>query len=245
MITYVSLSDEQLMTLLKQGDQLAFAQIYNRYRTQLVIHVNNMVKDQDYAQDIVQEIFTCFFNKSAILDIRTTLSSYLHSAARNRALDELRKQKTKTNYLASIAGFPICGSEITDQNVRLKELQQMVDKEINKMPDRRREIFELSRKEHLTQKEIGNRLGISENTVNTQIQRAIQALRKNKNIKIFSIVVMCCLLLFVLPPTKRLTKQPINQINNPITNKKQPTNQKTNQPTKKTTNKPICSNTLI
>lgn len=182
MSTYVSLPDEQLIILHKEGDQLAFAQIYNRYRRQLLIQVNQMVRDQDYAQDIVQEIFTWFFNRSANLDIQTTLSGYLHSAARNRVLDELRKQKTKADYLASIASFNSSVSEITDQHVLLKELQQIVDKEIDKMPPRRREIFELSRKQHLTQKEIGNRLGISENTVNTQIQRAIQALRKNKNI---------------------------------------------------------------
>ena len=180
---YSSLPDDHLLILLRKGDLDAFTQIYNRYRTPLIIHVNNMVKDQDYAQDIVQEVFSWLYQKSHTLEIKTTLASYLYTAVRYKVLNAIAQKKTKTNYLESLANYTTPSSESADQRVRLKELTEIIEAEIQKMPPRMKEIFELSRKKHLTQKEIADLLGISENTVNVQIQRALQALRKNKNIQ--------------------------------------------------------------
>lgn len=179
---YNKLIDSELVELLKLGDKTAFSEIYRRYRTLLIIHVNNMVREQDYAQDVVHEVFTWIYQNAQTMQIKSTLAAYLYTAVRNKVLTAIAKKKTRVNYLTSIAEYKLPAGKSTDQNVLLKELTDIIESEIDKMPPRMKEIFELSRKEYLPHKEIAELLGISENTVNVQIQRAIKALRKNKNI---------------------------------------------------------------
>lgn len=180
---YKDHSDAHLVLLLKESDKLAFTEIYRRYRTLLVIHVNNMVREQDYAQDIVQEVFTWIYQNARTLEVKSTLAAYLYTAVRYKVLNAIAQKKTRVNYLNSIAEYKLPAGSSTDQHILLKELAEIIELEIQKMPPRMKEIFELSRKKHLSHKEIGDLLGLSENTVNVQIQRALKGMRKNKNIQ--------------------------------------------------------------
>ena len=182
MIAHAALSDQELTVLLKQGDRTAFTEIYNRYWPPLFLHVRKMLSDDDRAQDVVQELFTWIWQRCEQVEFNTSLPAYLYSSARNRVLNEFKHEKVKNARLEEIVSFVQKGVYEADEALRLKELIYTIEAEVEKMPARMREIFELSRNENLSHKEIAERLNISEHTVRTQIQRALKLLRLKLNV---------------------------------------------------------------
>lgn len=169
--------DDELVEMVKGGDHAAFTEIYNRYWPLLFLHVQRMVKDEDLAGDVVQEIFAWVWQRAPILDFNSSLSSYLYTAARNKVFNLIRHQKIQVNYFKDIAAFIEEGNYHVDEELRYKELLNTIESEIERMPPRMREIFNLSRKEHLSHKEIAMQLEISESTVREQVKRALKVLR--------------------------------------------------------------------
>ena len=186
---YDSLSDEQLASLFKAGDREAFTRIFHKFWTPLVLHANNFLKDEDMAQDIVQDLFAWMINFPEKWQIQSELRYYLYSAIRLKVLNAIRHEKTKNNYLDSL--FEQGDVTQADTGFHLKELAIIIDAEILKMPPKMQEIFNLSRKKHFSHKEIGKLLGISEHTVRMQIKRALHLLRNNKDVNTYIALIAC------------------------------------------------------
>ncbi|WP_316819961.1 RNA polymerase sigma-70 factor [Pedobacter gandavensis] len=182
MNSYLELPDAELVGLMKLEEEGidAYTAIYYRYRKPLVLHAQRMMGDPELAKDMVQEIFTWLFQQRKLIQINTALSSYLYRAVRNKVFDNLKHSKVKLNYAEDFYKFTRSTTALADEQVCLKELAQAIASEIEKLPPRMREVFELSRKEFLTQKEIAKKLNLSENTVNNQIQKAMKKLRENE-----------------------------------------------------------------
>lgn len=174
---YSTRIDDELVVMVKAGDHAAFTEIYNRYWPLLFLHVQRMVKDEDLAGDVVQEVFTWVWQHAPTLDFNSTISSYLYTSVRNKVFNLIRHHKIKANYFKDIAAFIEEGNYHVDEALRYKELMRTIESEIDRMPPRMREIFNLSRKEHLSHKEIAMQLEISENTVREQVKRALKVLR--------------------------------------------------------------------
>lgn len=179
-----TLSDLELFDLFKSGDMNGFTKIHDRYRTPLVVFVNSMVKDQDLAQDIVQDIFMDLFRraKEILLVSQDHLANYLYKSVRYKVFNAIRKEQTRINYLESIANFTFEAGNSADEVYNLKELTKIIEDTIEHMQPRMKEIYNLSRKQHLSHKEIADFLNLSENTVSNQIYRAVKILKKNKEI---------------------------------------------------------------
>ncbi|POY38055.1 RNA polymerase subunit sigma-70 [Solitalea longa] len=193
MVAYNTFTDQELFSLLKKADQQAFNEIYDRYWTPLYLHANRMLRDEDAAQDLVQDLFIWLFEKSEDLDINTSLSGFLYTAVRNRVFNAIKRNKLKDNYLIEIAAFADEMIDVADEHIHLKELAAIIEREIDFMPHKMKEVFNLSRKAHLSHKEIAEKLGISEHTVSTQIQRALLRLRKNKELQYaVSVIILNC-----------------------------------------------------
>jgi RNA polymerase sigma-70 factor (ECF subfamily) len=154
-----------------------------KYWAPLVLHANNILKDEDMAQDIVQELFAGLVKSPGKLQLKTELKFYLYKAVRLRVLDAIKHEKTKNNYLESLIDHvPVTHA---DSDFHLQELMRVIDAEISKMPPRMQEVFILSRKQHLSNKEIATLMNVSENTVKMQIKRALSALRNNREINTY------------------------------------------------------------
>jgi RNA polymerase sigma-70 factor (ECF subfamily) len=175
--TYTDLSDDKLVALLQQGNEQALKEIFTRYNKLLYSYAYKKLEDQEEAKDIVQDLFIRLWSNRESFLLKTSLPSYLFRAVRNRALDIFAHKKIKSDYVASFQGFIDLPQSTTDYLVREKDISALIDREIQSLPPKMREIFILSRKENYSHKEIAKKIGISEETVTKQIKRALKILR--------------------------------------------------------------------
>lgn len=178
MAVYGKLEDRELSALLKEGNAMAFTEIYHRYHSLLYIYAHKKLNDKQEAEDIIQEVLTTLWNRRYEITLQVSLSSYLYTAVRNRALDIFAHRKVEARYLHSLQAFMEQQTvRSSDFLVRENDLKTLIEKEIKSLPPRMREVFELSRTERLSHSAIAELLGISEHTVATQIKRALRVLR--------------------------------------------------------------------
>jgi RNA polymerase sigma-70 factor (ECF subfamily) len=190
MIIYNTYTDQDLITLLRKGDHEAFTEIYKRYWSVLYLHARHMLRQEDQARDVVQEVFTMMWNRHSEFQSTINLNAYLYKSVRNKILNIIRHGKIKENYLADLGDFVDREIVETDELVRYNDLKRLIEKEISNLPPKMREVFEMSRREGLSHAEIGVRLGISDLTVKKQVSKAITILRKKFKIPLVSLVIL-------------------------------------------------------
>jgi len=182
---YKAYLDSELTVLMRDGDDEAFTEIYNRYWSRLYFHALKMLKDEDQAMDIVQDIFTKLWNRNIDLEINISIKTYLYSAVRNHTLNYINRSKLKDKYLDSLAQFLEKGELITEEQVHFRDFAQRIDCEIDRFSPKMKTIFELSRKDGLSNKEIAIELNITDHTVKKTINRALKRLKTQVSSFIF------------------------------------------------------------
>jgi len=171
---YDKLSDIELTALLKEGDDAAFTEIYNRYWEKMASYAIRLTKSSDEGADIIQEMFVSLWNRRESLEVKGTLISYLIKGTRNLSLKYIEKNLTKHRFLERLSVVSQDLSSEIEENLSAKELQQYVDGAVAKLPGKMKEIYLLSRDEQLSHREISQRLGIAEGTVKKQISNALK-----------------------------------------------------------------------
>jgi RNA polymerase sigma-70 factor (family 1) len=177
MSSYKTLSDFDLVTLLKKDDHAAFTEIYLRYSSSVYQNTYKLLRDRAEVMDIVQEIFASLWNKRADLVINTNLAGYLYVAARNSVFKALAHQQVESKYISVFEPSIHAGLPASDHLIREKQLQTIIEQEINHLPCKMREVLNLSRNSYLSHKEIGQTLHIAESTVKKQVNNALKILR--------------------------------------------------------------------
>lgn len=177
MIDRLSLSDNELLFAFKRGEDYAFKVLYDRYWQLLYVSACKVIKDEDEAKDVVQEVFMSLLKKAAEIDVQASLSNYLYTAVRYKVFDAISRRKVRSEYADSLTDFVTGQNYTTDRMVLLKEINQEIEKEIQNLPEKMKEVFELSRKSGLSHKEIAELLKISDKTVKKQIGNAIKLLK--------------------------------------------------------------------
>lgn len=188
MISYQAISDEALIPLLQKGDVQAFSEIYDRYKGLLYLHAFRRLNDSSEAEDLIHDLFASLWTNRAKLTIAEKLSSYLYVATRNRIIKLVAREKLKTNYLESINDFFDRGDLATDHQVRTRDLEKLIEKEISALPEKMRKIFLMSRFENLSHKQIAEKLDLSEQTVSKQVSNALKILRSKLGMTVFIIM---------------------------------------------------------
>ena len=177
MTDFNTLGEDELINLLRQDKLGAFREIYTRYWKQLYADAYKRLKNKEMAEEIVQEVFTSLWHKRGALNITQTLGGYLYTSVSNMVIDQFRKDLVRARYTES---FKLVYSETdnsTEDTILVKELEHTIEHEVNSLPDKCRSVFELSRVEHKTNKEIACELGISEKTVEHHITKALKHIR--------------------------------------------------------------------
>jgi RNA polymerase sigma-70 factor (family 1) len=176
MSSFQTLSDLELVALLKEGDTGAFTEIYRRHWHLLYLHTRKLLDDKNEVKDLVQEVFFTLWTKAKELDVRTNVKGYLYVTARNKVLNAIRDKKGST-FIELIAEEITAMDYTTVQEIDERELAALINAEIDQLPPKMKLIFELSRKEFLTHKEIAERLDMNEEAVKKQISRSIKILK--------------------------------------------------------------------
>lgn len=170
----------ELLNRLKNGDMLAFDRVYELYSHKLFSFVFKILKNEAEADDIVQEVFVKIWESRYKLEDYKLLNSYIFTIAYNNSIDLIRKRINNTKYLEHLknSAFVNVSQSITSQ-IEFNELNYKVESLIANLPERQKQVYLLHREEGLTYPEIAGRLGISKNTVENHMVKALKYLREN------------------------------------------------------------------
>ncbi|PWS32651.1 RNA polymerase subunit sigma-70 [Pedobacter paludis] len=177
MVIYSTHKDEELYALLKQGDKNAFMEIFERYYNLLIIYADKRLKNRPEAEDVVHEVYTSLWTRRSEVNIQTSLASYLYQSVRYQLLNIFAHQKIEGKYLKSLQDHVANFSDQADYRVREKDIMELINRQVDLLPTKMRDVFLLSRRENLTHREIAEVLGTTEENVARHITRALKILR--------------------------------------------------------------------
>ena len=185
---HVNIENEQsLFELLSQGDESAFAKIYNRYWQELYNAAYKRLPEKEKCQDIIQNVFTDLWNRKAELNL-VNPAAFLHTAVRFQVLKQLTRGQ-KNSYFTEKFEKELISPLATDSTVLEKELCVLIEYFIDALPKKRKNIFLLHYFEGLSTAKIALKLDLSQKTVQNQITTASHFLRlKLTHMFLFTIV---------------------------------------------------------
>jgi RNA polymerase sigma-70 factor (ECF subfamily) len=166
---------------LKEGDELVFTELFNQYHPKVYFYILSKTRSEYIAEETTQLTFIKLWNYRSSLDESLPLSKQLFRIAKTTLIDILRKESSLSKLSTEDTHpkeFLVNDSDVLDA----KELQQKVDHIVRQMPPVRRRVFELSRYESKSHKEIAQILSISVKTVENHIALAIKQLRRFLNL---------------------------------------------------------------
>ena len=166
--------DILLLNLIKQDDEVAFKHLFYKYIDTLERFVFSYVNEREQAQEIVLDLFTYIWEHRSTLQIKLTLKAYLFQSAKNRSLNFLRDRETHL-FMDDLQLAD--SSDNSSWSIETEELHQLIAEAVSLLPEKCREIFEKSREENLTNKQIAATMNISEKTVENQITIALRKIK--------------------------------------------------------------------
>ena len=169
------LNEQSLVKSLRKGNIEAFNALFERYSQKVYGFALRYLKDETEAEGVVQDVFMYIWNNRSGLKTDTNFRSYLFTISINLIRKAFRREAYRIKYMQS-AAFELADNSI-DEKLEYASLLEEVDKLIDKLPERRRNIFIKSRKLGMSSKEIAKELGISPASVDNQISEAIKFLR--------------------------------------------------------------------
>lgn len=179
-------SDEaMLLAQLRQGNALAFEVIYHRYKGLLYAHASRQLKDPEEVRDLIHDIFSNLWESRLELELRESLTAYLFQSVRNRIVNRFLKSKRAEDYVQSFALFLNQVTANTDHLVREQILREQILREVRALPPKMRQVFELSRNEGMSHRQIADELGITEQSVRSHIKGALRVLRTKLSASMF------------------------------------------------------------
>ena len=170
-------TDTELAILLTLNDEAAFSELYARYKEKLYYFCLHLLKSKEEANDIVQEIFIRIWESRNFINPDLSFSSFLYTMARNRILNYFRDIDIDEKVKEILATQKVTEEEAIDSKIIYTEYQVILQNAISQLPPQRRKIFNMSRIESMSHKEIAAELGISVNTVQEHISEALKFIK--------------------------------------------------------------------
>jgi len=167
-------TEQQIIEGIRQGNEACFQQVFDTYYEKLCDFAFTILRDMDEAEDAVQSMFLKVWEKREGLMITHTLKSYLYRSIHNACINLLEHRHIKQKHV-EFSNYTL--SDIQQPDVFPAELEANILAAIERLPEQCKIIFKLSRYEELRYSEIAERLGISVNTVENQVSKALKILR--------------------------------------------------------------------
>ncbi|MBK5194260.1 MAG: RNA polymerase sigma-70 factor [Flavobacteriaceae bacterium] len=185
--------DRELYLKLKEGNERAFQVLFRKYYSSMCHFARQYLNDSELAEETVQDMFVKIWEKRETLNIESSVKHYFFRSVRNHCLNQIQHEKIKKQYENMV--LKNAHQDINPEQYYIEvDLIQRIEKSINSLPPKRKEIFRLSREQGLKYKEIAETLNISVKTVEAQMGLALKYLREE--LKDFSNHLMTLLLIF-------------------------------------------------
>lgn len=181
-----SKEDDKLVSAAVEGDESAYAKLVEKYQKPLFFHIAKMVKDRDHIEDLVQEAFMKAFGNLKSYNTDYAFSTWLYRIATNHSIDYLRKRKLQTLSIDEPVKTREGKLEIelpdesshSDRNIIRKQRKKIINKSIEGLPEKYRQVIEMRHMEEKSYQEISEILGLPLGTVKAHIFRAREMLYK-------------------------------------------------------------------
>lgn len=161
---------------IKEGDRVVFEQLFREFYPMLCNYLRRYEPDKSSAEEIVQDFFCKLWDKHFEIQINTSIGSYLRKSVVNHYLNHARKTENERKLVGHSENIEdIYGGNDHDSD---NELNEHVNRALLELPEKRREIFEMSRFDGLKYHEIAEKLNINVKTVETQMSRSLEFMRK-------------------------------------------------------------------
>ena len=158
-------------------DLTAFDQIYRRYWSELFDVAYKRIHSVEKAEGIIQDLFVELWEKREQIEIRESIEAYLFGALKYRILNALRNEQVRATHLQIVRDQANTITNNLEEEIYKNDLEAAYHTQVNKLPEKCREAFELSRQEQLSFKEIALQLNVSVNTVEKHVGKALRLLR--------------------------------------------------------------------
>ncbi|WP_164914151.1 RNA polymerase sigma factor [Aquimarina sediminis] len=174
--------EKLLIRGLKEGNQNSYKILFDRYYSWLHNYVYKLSNDSSLSDDLVQNVMLRLWEKKSSLQITSSLKNYLFRACHNEFLMYLRQQKKKYSTIDALKWEAILEIHTEKEEDQFDADWLKLEKAIEQLPKKCKEVFKLSRLEQKKHKEIADILGISTKTVEVHISKAIRFLKANVSI---------------------------------------------------------------
>lgn len=173
----MEITGSTIIELLREGNESAFEQVFKEYYKRLHAYGYTFVKDDEAAEEIVQNVFCRIWEKKDQLNTDGSVKSYLYRAVHNESLNYLKHHKVRAKYEQYYTGHMSEEYDYSSRKMETSELEGHIQKAMSELPAQCRIIFHLSRFEHLKYQQIAGQLGISVKTVENQMGKALKLMR--------------------------------------------------------------------
>lgn len=174
---YLHYTEKELLSLLAQGDEIAFTKLFYSYKDKLYSFLIHVTGSPDAAQDVLQDVFLKVWKDRQVFVGVDNLNAYLFRMAQNHAINGLRRQSRTALILTEIAR-----EERADHTAETilsgKEVQALLQQAVGRLTPQQRQVFELSRNQGLKYEEIAAQLNISVSTVRNHMVQALKQIRE-------------------------------------------------------------------
>jgi RNA polymerase sigma-70 factor (family 1) len=179
-VFYLKLSKLLSIKELKDGNELYFKKVFDQYHQKLYFFILYKTRSEYIAEEVVQMAFTKFWQCRQSLREEYTISTQLYRMATTILIDFLRKYNNKDAVTAGLDTVNIeAGVDSTYEKISGTELQKRISAAVNELPPVRRQVFEMSREQGMTYREIAETLCVSSKTVETHIYKALKQIKKH------------------------------------------------------------------
>lgn len=175
MVDYASYDNQLLLNLLAQSDEQAFMTIYHRYWQKIFTIAHNRLQDSQEAEDIVHDVFLSLWKNRQTQQI-SQLENYLAVATKYKVLARIKSKVRERQYRESAETGMVVEMPI-ENSLHYKRILLLVKTEVEKLPEKCRIIFQYSRNEGMSVKQIAKVMHISPKTVENQLNKALRQLR--------------------------------------------------------------------
>lgn len=170
-------NEKELLQNIKEGDQQAFARLYDLLKSKVFSVAYHLVKSPYAAEEITQEVFVSIWVSRAGLHKVENIDAYLYTATYNKSLQWLKKEKNQEEILRWAMQLEAELQNPTEQTLIFREAQRSLHQAVEQLPPQKKIIYRLSKEQGFSNKEIAEQLNISPNTVKNHLVEAVKLLK--------------------------------------------------------------------